>query len=521
MYSCFLALAALSGVGVALSAPGVLPTSAIGWLAWIALVPLLAVIPEVSPRRAALLGWVASMALQLVAGSWFPGLLARFGGLHPALAVLATLLILGVQSLGWAAWAGSARLLVPRWPLPFVAPVAFVAMEYAMPLVFPYALGLTQYANLPIAQAAEVGGIVVVSGLVVAFNAACAEVLRSRGQSLRPALVAGLVVVLSFGSGFLRLSQVRAQRIWAPSMRVGWVQAGVAHTGWQAATEPDRLADYQRLSRDLESEAGRLDLLLWPEKVYGLLLRGARHDYDVSHRLRIRKEFESPLLFGHTSVDPKTRDIRNAAAFLESHGRLRVVYEKVRLIPYSEWLPTWLEDSWGKRYRPGESLDPVDVGGVPVGVFICFESTFPGYVRQIARRATVLVNLSDDAWFGDTAEPEQHLAHTVFRAIENRRDLVRATGAGVSALVAATGEVLVRTELNRDASEAKVGWAEVRRLEGRSVYGRAGDTLPILCSVGWLLLIALRLRARGQDWPPSKGIGIPPPISASSSSPPS
>ena len=107
--------------------------------------------------------------------------------------------------------------------------------------------------------------------------------------------------------------------------------------------------------------------------------------------------------------------------------------------------------SGGQRYRSGDRLGPTLVpvsadtlpsGKVAVGVFISFESTFPSHVRSIASRgARVLINLSDDTWFGDGAEPEQHLAHVVFRAIENRRDVVRATGGGVSALIASTGEV--------------------------------------------------------------------------------
>lgn len=493
-----------SGGLVALAAPGVVPLPAVGWLAWIAFVPLLVSIQEVSPRRAALLGWCAALVLNLVAAAWFPGLMARFNGLHPALAVAVAVLIAAVQSVGWAAWALSVRLLSTRWPLVLVAPVTFLAMEYTMPLVFPYSVALTQYRNLIVAQAAELGGPHLVSAMIVAFGAAVAGVIRSRRAAIRPAVMVAVFLAIIVGFGWFRLSQIRVARAQAPSMRVAWVQAGLVHTGWSPpAPDPDVLARYQNASAAIERANGPVELLIWPEKAYGLLLRNAKHDYGPDHPRRIRKGFESPLLFGLTSVDRTTRELGNAAALLGRDGQLRVVYEKVKLIPFSEQLPSWLEGKvpGGKRYRPGESLGPVQVpvseevltgGEVPIGVFICFESTFPRHVRAIANGgARLLVNLSDDTWFGDSAEPEQHLAHVVFRAIENRRDIVRATGGGVSAVIAATGEAIHRTELNPTPLPENVGGVgEVRLLSTGSLYGQIGDSVPIACAIAWLLWMA-------------------------------
>lgn len=511
-------LVAAVGTGglVALAAPGVLPWAWGSWLAWIAFVPLLATLPDVSPRRAALLGAAAGFVLHLGACAWLPGLMARFNGLHPALAVLVAVLLSMAQSLGWGVWAGSVRLLAPRWPLALVAPIAFVAMESLMPMVFPYTVGLTQYRNLAVIQLAELGGPTLVSALLVATGAAGAGLVRSGRRAWRPFAVVAATLVILLAAGWGRLRQVHDVRWQAPTMRVGWVQAGTAITGWSPPPpDPGVLERYQTASARLEREHGPVDLLLWPEKAYGLLARDAEHDYRRNHPRRIREGFTSPLLFGHTSVDRETRSIGNAAAYLEEGGRLRVVYEKVKLIPYSEWLPGFLEGKVGrgKRYRAGEWLDPVVVerpapsgAKTPVGVFICFESTFPSFVRSIAGRGgRVLVNLSDDTWFGDSAEPEQHLAHTVFRAVENRRDVVRATGGGISAIVAGTGRIVQRTELNRRVGEVKTAAGEVRLLETSSLYGALGPTLPIACAVAWGLgLIGVAWSRRHQGSPPSK-----------------
>lgn len=495
-------LAIATGGLLGLAAPGVLPSSWAGCLAWVAFVPILVVVPRVEIKRAALLGWCSAMTLHLIACAWFPGLMARFNGLHPVLAVLASLLVVSLQSLGWAAWAAAVRSIQPRFPLPLVAGVGFVAVELVTPMAFPYSVGLTQYGYLLIAQAAELGGPSLLAGLMAAVGGAVAPwsvwafaQRRPRPGWNAPAIAGGLLIAAA-AFGWVRLGSIRAAREAAPAMRIGIVQAGVVHTGWSPPSDdPDVVKRYQHASEQLENHAGTVDLLLWPEKAYGLLLRNARHDYGPEHERRIRTAFRSTLLFGHTSVDRETREIGNAAALLEPDGRLRVVYEKVRLIPFSEWVPSWM-DGWvggGKRYRAGEELGPVMVSlsgdrSVPLGVFICYEATFPGHVRQVTNRgAEVLVNLSDDTWFGDTAEPEQHLAQAVFRAIESRRDVVRATGAGVSAFITAGGEITGRTEVNR-ARSAVYEVGEVRLLGGGSIFGLIGPAVPVAC-IGLLLML--------------------------------
>jgi apolipoprotein N-acyltransferase len=131
------------------------------------------------------------------------------------------------------------------------------------------------------------------------------------------------------------------------------------------------------------------------------------------------------------------------------------------------------------------------------GVFICFESAFPGHVRAlVASGAEVLINLSDDSWFGDSAEPEQHLAHIVFRAIESRRDVVRSTGSGISALISASGEVEKRLPVSHSGATVAVLAAEPRLLRARGIYARLGDAFALACA---MLTAAAMLVARGRN----------------------
>ena len=507
--------ATATGLLLGLAAPGILGPAAFALSAWVAFVPLLLHVPRVRPARAALLGWLAGLALFVVAWSWYPGLLARFSGLHPAAAVALTLALGAYQALGWAAWAVVVRFTAPVLPVALVAPAAFVVVERFQPSVFPFSLGITQYRFPLVAQVAELGGPCVLTFLFVLVAAALAGALRARrerrGRPVATLAVAGGLVAAALLFGAVRLAQVRRERAAAPTLRVAALQADAQRTGWTTPPDdPARLARYQRRTAAVEREHGPVDLVIWPEKAYPYpLRRDARHDYRPDHERRIRDGFTGTVLFGTNSIEPRTREVGNSAALLLPDGTLRVVYDKVRLIFWSEALPKWLEGLVGgpRRYRPGTRLDPLRLAlpdpadptrlrRVALGSFICFEATFPEHVRAlVARGATLLVNLSDDSWFGRTAEPEQHLSQAVFRAIESRRDLVRATGSGISALIAATGEIERRTPVSYAVDGdglALVG--DVRLLAGRGWYADLGDAFAAWC--GLIVAVALGLGFR-------------------------
>jgi apolipoprotein N-acyltransferase len=475
---------------IVIAAPGVAPFRAACFAAWLAFVPLFLAIEHLSPRRALLLGWFTGFVVNAGVSMWFPGVMARFSGMAPVIAILVSLAIWSWQGLAWAVWAGLAAMVKsPRWVIPASAAI-FVVVERVMPMVFPYSIGLTQYRNLWIAQACELGGPSVIAFLIVATGAAiarCVQSLRARAPLpwANMSVVAALIVAANV-FGALRLSAVRGARESAPQLGVGVVQAAAVQTGWRAESDPpDLLQHYQQASASLERERGPIDLLVWPEKAYPhLLRRDSAHDYPAGHARRIRGNFRAPLIFGHNAVDASSRELTNAVSLLGANDKLTVAYEKVVLIPFSEWLPKPIASRLqGVRYRPGRSLDPVQVASSRIGTFICFESAFPSQVRALmAHQPDWLLNVSDDAWFGESAEPEQHLATVVLRAIESRRDLLRAAGSGISAHVAATGEILQRTRVSHGSSEVLV--ASIKRLGIRSWYTRLGDTFVWLCAVG-------------------------------------
>jgi len=457
-------------------------------IAWVAFAPLLWALPRLSIPQAISHGWLAGLVFQVGAASWYPGLMARYSGMYPAFAIALSVLVWTLQASTWGLWAGMACYFDERFPdtgkrrrLPMPPPLpqallaaaSFVAIERFAPTVFDGPVALTQ-AHFPwVAQIAEPAGIHAVSFLIVVTGFAIAR--------RRPLLLVLPTIALVFGGW--RIGLVRADREAAPAARLGIVQEGRIPEGWSKPPEDGEVATrYQAATVRLEQHE-HLDLVVWPEKAWPELLRSdSQHDYAERHSKRIRKGFSSPLMFGVTSVEVASKQLSNSAAVSEPDGKLTVFYDKVELIPYSE-----------SAYRAGTRLEPYRFPGLPVGVMICFESTFAAHARKLVEHgAGLLVNLSDDTWFGASAEPEQHFAHAVFRAIETRRDVLRASAAGPSACIAATGEVGTRS-----ASGPGTLTCEARILSKRA-WG-LGDGFPIACLIaglGTVLVIECRRRWR-------------------------
>lgn len=479
-----LGAAAGTGALVVVASPGVLPWKAAGLIAWVSFVPLLLVLPRLDLRRAALHGWVAGLVFQAGAASWYPGLMARYSGMSPAVAIALGILIWSLQALPWALWGAVARVLSrSRAMVAMLATAAaFAAVERFVPVVFRGPIALTQAAFPAVAQVAEPAGIHAVSWLIIVASFALTEAL-DRDRRRWVAVGAGALIVAAVPClGAWRVHAVRAQRSRAESIRVAVLQEARIPQGWGKPLADEGVASrYQEATAQLEAQEGALDLVVWPEKAWPELVRSdARHDYPDGHARRIRRGFSSRLLFGITSVEVTSRAVANSAAVLEPDGKLTVFYDKVKLIPYSE-----------SGYRRGDRTAPYDVGGVGLGTLICFESTFAGHVAELANKAGVLVNLTDDTWFGASAEPEQHFAHAVYRAIETRRDLVRASAAGPSACIGATGEVVAKTGMGqgRLVCEARV----MRRQGKRWEWG-----FELVCLAGAIAGLVIQCRRRSK-----------------------
>jgi len=308
------------------------------------------------------------------------------------------------------------------------------------------------------------------------------------------------------------------QHAGAPKIKVGIVQPNVAleHKGIESLAGK-QLADLQLRSAELEAEGA--DLIVWPETSYPFpLSRRAAGDRPEQQAQRIRQSFTAPLLIGAVTYNPARRDgyPYNTALMLDRSGRFTARYDKMFLLVFGEYIPGLETFPFVRRFMPANVMhfgsgkeivtfpfETRDGRQWRLGPSICYEDLMPGLGRQLARmRPHLLINITNDAWFGDTSEPWEHLALSVYRSVELRTEMVRAVNTGVSAYVDATGKIHARTYLIdpvKDPRGADKILAEVALLEGgHTVYAAVGELFGYLNLIItlhlWLVFPRLRRR---------------------------
>jgi apolipoprotein N-acyltransferase len=316
---------------------------------------------------------------------------------------------------------------------------------------------------------------------------------------------------------------------------VGVVQGNVAfdEKGYEHPDLADRqLLDLQMQSQQLE-KAGA-DLIVWTESAFPYLIpRKATHESTVrgvrtrivgddASRQRV-KMFNAPLIFGAVTYEQKPDgsfdpdlDPFNSAIMLDSDGGYVARFDKMFLVLFSEHIPFVDTFPWIRKILPRASGNfsrgkgivtfPLHTaaGDFTLGPMICFEDILPEYGRRLGEKhPDLLVNITNDAWFGDTSEPWEHLALSVYRAVEQRSELVRAVNTGVSAYVDSAGRVIRKTYavdpgLHPHPADRIIGPVSMLRA-GDTVYAKVGDIFGYLCAAltAFLWLILPRLRKRG------------------------
>ena len=498
-------------------------------LGWVAVTPLLWAVDRAPTRRRALLcGWTAGLAANAGGFYWIVTLLAGHGGLPLPLAILGLLLLCAYQALVFLLFAAAVRGLrrlrtergAPPLPMALIAPLALVTFEVLVPFLFPWFLAITQAWVPPVIQIAELTGPVGVSAILAAAGGAIYD--AARGPTLRRRLVPVAATAVAIGAvliyGAVRMAAVDARRERAPTLLVGVVQSNIPMHGVGGVEAAQiELAALQRASAELEARGAQL--LVWPETSYPFgIPRALETDVDPQGPGRIRRGFTAPLVFGAITT-PSDRDAApyNSALMLEGDGRLTGRYDKIHLLLFGESIPgvetfPWLRDllpASAGHLSSGEEVTTfsLEVGNARyrLGPMICYEDILPRFGRRLgALHPHLLVNLTNDAWFGDTAEHAQHLALSVFRAVELRTDMVRAVNTGISAVVDAAGRVRARTTVTDPdptvpATRADPLLAEVALVEGgHTFYARFGDVFGYLCVAAtlgpWLLSPWLRRR---------------------------
>jgi apolipoprotein N-acyltransferase len=540
-------LAIASGLLMALALPVVIPFVSLreldprGWLelgAWLALVPVLLALDGAPRARCAFnVGVVAGLAYFFATIHWVSHAMTSFGGLPVWLAVVALSLLVLYMAAHWGGAFAVAWWLRRRlgWPLRAVLPAVWVAFEYLRNFSFsgfPWGdLGYTQARTLPVAQLAAATGIYGIAALVVFVNASVADAIREARE--RPPSPRGLLRLLGPAAGLLvavaalgsvRLTSIRAEMAAAPKLRVGIVQPNVDQSIKNRARDHVEEILGRLVPQTVEADAAGAELVVWPEAAYPMYLPPGLRSLDAPGS-GLPRLSRAHVLVGAATVDRAGSDeqgrpvrrVTNSVFLVGPSLDVLSSHAKVHLVPFGEYVPlarwlTFLRQvvPTFAPISPGTGEEPLVMqrpgGPLRIAPMICFDAIFPEIARGFARSgADLLVNPTNDAWYGYSSGPYQFLAMVRMRAIETGRPVLRPAWAGVSALLLPSGEVApgaieigpVDPDLAPDPSEpARLLLAEAPLLRGATLYTRFGDLFAWCCTLFTAGSLAFAWRSR-------------------------
>ncbi len=466
------------------------------WLAW---VPFLWAIEGQRPRRRFWLGWLCGASALAAIFYWVVGTVQRFSNLPLSLAIVTLILF----CLLWGAYAGLFALIYPRvkawagpwWPLAIAA--AFVACEFVNPQLFPFYQGVAHYQNSALFMLASITGIRGLSFLVLLVNGLawagleCLWLKRGavdRRQLVRLAGVTVALLVFTLIFGAVRLQKIRKLEEDAEVLKVGLVQLDldIVERARRARTRKGRLGIFEEyLAESREAAEAGAQVVMWPEGASPFRVTGRRGE-DIAQLAR--DEGVEMWLGGLTTrKDPVTGDrkFHNSAFRFDATGNRDRRYDKIILLPFGEFMPgrhlfpelTRKIQGVGNFY-PGEDVVVFDTEWAPFNFLICYEAIRSRLVRRSVKAGSqFFVTITNDAWFGDTSCPSQHLMLTANRCAEYGCPMVRVATTGISAAVDARGKLTSQTEPY--TKETRV--VAVPIVYAPTIYTHIGDAFSWTC----------------------------------------
>jgi apolipoprotein N-acyltransferase len=543
------AMAALSGVLQVLPFPIAGPTPL--WrtaFCWIALLPLLwALLGNEKTRnpltlfQAALLSYLCGFLWYLGNCYWIYQTMYLYGGLAKPIAagiLILFCLYLGLYHALFGTLIAAFRRRFSRQTALLLVPFAWVAVELARARItgLPWdTLGNAQVDNPLLTRLAPFTGVFGLSFVIAAVNALWLMRIRFRERRFtRHVLtIAGVAIIVVYVVGLRLIANPKASATTATATLVQEnLEVGAANTG-PAPTFRQLLESFTYLSRypsprfllgipeladtpsvylirraspqaaDSEAQAPTpSDLIVWPESPAPF------EDLDPKFRAgmsALARTDKTPVIVGSTGFDPNPASksgytMYNRASFINSDGTFAGHYDKMHLVPFGEYVPYKDLFFFAKNllnevgtFEPGKERTVFNTGGHTYGVFICYESIFGDEIRSLTRQgADVLVNVSNDGWYGDTSAPWQHLNMVRMRAIENHRWILRATNTGVTAAINPYGRVTAAAPRHQRTS-IRVHFGYEHDL---TFYAAHGDLFAYACAIVTILALAFSFQRR-------------------------
>ena len=477
-----------------------LPALGQAYLAWIAQVPLILFVLSSRGGPQAFLGGVVAGFVQFaLLLAWIPAVLVHYGNIPTVVAwfLFALLMIAMALYPGFACAVTGISVRRAGRGLVLFFPFAWVSSEVLRSFTlfggFPWMLtGYSQTDNLQIIQVSDITGVYGVSFVILCFNVGIAWLIDRGARHPRnylPALGAASLVAACLVYGSLSLRRWDAS---APGHTAALLQGNIA------ADDPDDVMrnkfeqGYLLMAAEI-NEPG-VDLLVLPESPAPTSFQS---DPEYRQRLQeLARHYRLGVVFSNIAFPEAPGDRRyfNSAYFLGQDGSVRGRYDKIHLVPFGEYVPLksvfFFMQSITQEvsdFSPGSELVLVETPAGRMNAIICFEAVFPELVREfVFRGSQLIINLTNDGWYGDSAAPYQHLAMARWRAVENRRYMLRAANSGISAIIGPAGRISASTHLLR--KDICVGSFDF--ISYQSFYTRHGDLVAILCAIICVLALA-------------------------------
>ncbi len=498
------------------------PTFQLEALAWFCLVPFLLHLNTQDNKRAFKSGVLFGLVYFFGTQYWIYHSINRYGSVPFVISIVIVFMLSLYESLYTGFFALIYRVVMKRTGLPSVltAPFIWTSMEYLRGHLFtgfPWSLiGYTQEGVLSIVQIADITGIYGVSFLIMLVNAMVTDVvlfIRLRKTGFNPSAwkaVFSIILTIailggSYMYGISKIETIQKNLSEARKVRISIIQGNIDQSKkWDRQYQDDVLKTYMELTRKAIKEGP--DLVIWPETALPFYF-----DLDLKRTTQLRvfvKETGVPLLTGAMLIkDQRITDdkrmvytITNSAILLDRVGKETYVYDKIHLVPFGEYVP--LKDILFfidkvvvgiGDYKPGTRYLRAHTSWGEFATIICYEAIFPDLVRRFfVKRGDLIVNITNDAWFGRTTGPYQHFSISRFRAIENRIPLLRAANTGISGVIGPSGRVLKKTELFKTAYITE----EIPLWRGKSIYRRYGDIFSYLTISITVLLLAINSKKK-------------------------
>ena len=447
---------------------GYIPFPPVG--AFIAFVPLWLFIFHQKNLKTVLIGaWLCQFIATLIGFNWLAYTIHTFGDMPWLVSLIGLLFFASFSNIFIVFASGLWFLLIKKLTKQQVLlkltllPVLFSLLHSLTPNLFPWNLGYVWMVGFPALQTAEIWGFRFLNTLFYVFNLLFLILYQHKWDSTgRKALAGafGLFLFLNLFGFYLKKRVAKGEE----QLNVILVQNNIGQLKNLKTRDPARRSyrkskrlTYQSLfrARKKYKKTKFIDFILWPEGAYPYLI--PKEDNSSEPLSSFVSRLKIPILTGGSGKEGS--HYTNSLFVFNRNGKLqKPIYDKVKLLAFGEYLPLADQVPFIKKFFPyfvgrfkkGEGSQVVQLESKKIGVQICYESLFDYFTRDLARKeAQILVNITNDSWYGSWQQPWQHLFMSLARAIELRRPLLRATNTGFSTVIQADGTIMKRSPLNK------------------------------------------------------------------------